>query len=142
MLLLWLVAAAVIHAAIAQADIALPSLEDARALTGLDAPDAIADAYLRLGCPLVLLKLGAKGVMVARPDGRVLVPGRKVAAVDATGAGDTFAGAFLARTVAGDDPLLAARYANAAAALSTTGYGAVAPIPRRAEVEAFLAVEG
>ena len=49
------------------------------------------------------------------------------------------AGAFLARTVAGDEPLAAARYANAAAALSTTGYGAVAPIPRRAEVDAFLA---
>ncbi len=132
-------AAAVIHAAIAQADIALPSLEDARALTRLDAPEAIADFYLRLGCPLVLLKLGAEGVLIARPEGRVLVPGRRVAAVDATGAGDTFAGAFLARIVAGDDPLAAARYANAAAALSTTGYGAVAPIPRRAEVEAFLA---
>ena len=132
-------AAAVIHAAIALADIALPSLEDARALTGLEAPEAIADFYLRLGCPLVLLKLGAEGMLVARPEGRVPVPGRRVAAVDATGAGDTFAGAFLARTVAGDDPLAAARYANAAAALSTTGYGAVAPIPRRAEVDAFLA---
>ncbi|SDD67638.1 sugar kinase [Belnapia rosea] len=135
-------AAAVIHAAIAQADIALPSLEDARALTGLEAPDAIADAYLGMGCPLVLLKLGAEGVLVARPEGRVLVGGRKVAAVDATGAGDTFAGAFLARFVEGADPVAAARYANAAAALSTTGYGAVAPIPRRAAVEALLAEPG
>ncbi|WP_236033766.1 sugar kinase [Belnapia mucosa] len=132
-------AAAVIHGAIASADVALPSLEDARVLTGLGAPEAIADFYLRLGCPLVLLKLGAEGVLVARPEGRVLVPGRKVRAVDATGAGDTFAGAFLARFVEGADPLEAARYANAAAALSTTGYGAVAPIPRRSEVEALLA---
>ena len=36
----------------------------------------------------------------------------------------------------------AARYANAAAALSTLGYGAVAPIPRAAEVRAFLADRG
>ena len=42
-------AAAVIHAAIAQADMALPWLEDARVLTGLEAPDAISDFYLRLG---------------------------------------------------------------------------------------------
>ena len=42
-------AAAVIHAAIARADIALPGLEDALALTGLADPDAIADFYLRLG---------------------------------------------------------------------------------------------
>lgn len=135
-------AAAVIHAAIAQADIALPSLEDARALTGLAAPEVIADFYLRLGCPLVLLKLGAEGVLLATPSRQVRLPGRQVAAVDATGAGDTFAGAFLARHIAGDDAITAARYANAAAALSTTGYGAVAPIPRQAAVEAFLAGEG
>jgi 2-dehydro-3-deoxygluconokinase len=30
---------------------------------------------------------------------------------------------------AGDDPFKAARYANAAAALATIGFGAVAPLP-------------
>ncbi len=131
-------AAAVIHAAVARADVALPSLEDARVLTGLGEPDAIADFYLRLGCPLVLLKLGAEGVLVAAPARRERVGGFRVEAVDATGAGDTFAGSFLARHLAGDDPFAAARYANAAAALSTTGYGAVAPIPRQDAVEALL----
>jgi len=61
-----------------------------------------------------------------------------VEAVDATGAGDCFGGAFVARIVAGDDPFAAARYANAAAALSTTGYGAVAPIPHREVVERLV----
>jgi len=130
-------AAAVMHAAIGLADIALPSLDDAAALTGLTDPDAVADFYLRL-CPLVLLKCGAAGCLVATRDGRARIPGLRVAAVDATGAGDTFAGAFLARTLAGDDPVTAASYANAAAALSTTGYGAVAPIPRAAAVRAVL----
>ena len=59
-------------------------------------------------------------------------------AIDATGAGDCFDGAFAVRLVAGDDPVEAARYANAAAALATTGYGAVAPLPRHAEVMALL----
>ena len=53
-------------------------------------------------------------------------------------AGDTFDGAFLAEYLTGRDAFTAARYANAAAALSTTGYGAVAPMPTRAEVEALL----
>lgn len=130
-------ASAVIHAAIALADLVFPSLEDARALTGLHAPDAIADFYLGL-CPLVLLKLGEEGVLVATREARQRVAGYIVPTVDATGAGDTMAGAFLARRVIGDDLWAAVRYANAAAALSTTGYGAVAPIPTEAEVFAFL----
>lgn len=119
------------------ADIALPSYDDATHLTGLDDPDAIADFYLKL-CPLVLLKLGKEGSIVATREGRTRIPGRVVEAVDATGAGDTFAGNVLARLLAGDGPEEAARYANAAAALATTGYGAVAPMPRRDEVLAFL----
>lgn len=66
------------------------------------------------------------------------MPGRVVKAVDATGAGDCFGGAFIARIVAGDDPFVAARYANIAAALST-GFGAVAPIPDKATVERAFA---
>jgi 2-dehydro-3-deoxygluconokinase len=138
---LWPVAraAAVMHAAIARADIALPSLDDARAMTGLSTAEEVADLYLRLGCPLVLVKCGGEGALAATPARRERIAPHRVAAVDAIGAGDTFAGAFLARHVAmGEEPFAAARYANAAAALATTGYGAVAPIPRREAVEALL----
>ena len=75
--------------------------------------------------------MGAEGALIAtRARRRSALPPHKVEAVDATGAGDTFDGAFLARLLAGDDPETAARYANVAAALSTTGYGAVTPMPR------------
>lgn len=128
------VARKVIDATIARCDIALPSLDDSRQLTGLEAPEAIADYYLELGAPLVALKMGAEGSLVATREGCTWVPPCKVVAVDATGAGDTFDGAFLTRLLAGDDPLAAAHYANVAAALSTTGYGAVTPIPRAGDV--------
>jgi 2-dehydro-3-deoxygluconokinase len=68
----------------------------------------------------------------------VRLPACLVQVVDATGAGDAFCGSFLARILAGDEPERAARYANVAAALKCTGYGAVAPIPRAAEVFAML----
>ena len=58
--------------------------------------------------------------------------------VDATGAGDCYAGALLARLSAGDDLPQAARAANVAAALSTQGYGAVAPIPHWSDVRSKL----
>ena len=51
-------AAAVMHAAIAQADYVFPGLEDAAVLTGLTDPDAILDFYLRLGPTVVVLKMG------------------------------------------------------------------------------------
>ncbi len=132
-------ARAIIHAAMTRCDIALPGLDDARHLTGQDDPDTIADFYLNLGAGIVALTLGADGTLVATPEERRRIKGRQVEAIDATAAGDTFDGAFLARLIVGDDPWDAARYANAAAALSTQGYGAVAPMPRKAAVEAFLA---
>ncbi len=131
-------ARAVIHAAVARSDIARPGLDDARKLTGLDDPDAIADFYLGLGPRLVAMTLGKDGVLVATPGDRRVIPTRRVDAVDASGAGDTFGGAFLAEWVLHGDPFRAAEYGNAAAALKTLGRGAVAPMPRRAAVEEFL----
>ncbi len=128
-----------IHATAARCDIVLPSLDDSQQLTGLKAPDAIVDFYLELGAPVVALKMASEGCLIATPTERFRLPPHRVTAVDATGAGDTFDGAFLARLLAGDDLEAAGRYANVAAALSTQGYGAVTPIPRRAEVLAALA---
>ncbi len=130
-------AAAVMHAAMGHTAYAFPGVEDARVLTGLTDPDAMLDFYLRLGCKVVVLKMGADGAYVGTADGRVVVPGYRVDAVDATGAGDTFCGSFLARILAGDGPEDAARYACVAAALKCTGYGAVDPIPTAAQVTAI-----
>lgn len=131
-----------IHAAMRLADIALPGIEDARALTGLDDAGAIVDAYHDLGARVVALTLGAEGALVSDGGGRARVPAFPARAVDATGAGDCFDGAFLARWVGNGDALAAARYAAAAAALSVEGYGAVAPIPTGGRVRAFLADHG
>lgn len=128
----------VIHAAMSRVDIALPGLDDAKLLTGKDTPDAVCDAYLALGARVVALTLGAEGVMVATPETRASIPARKARAVDATGAGDCFDGAFLTRWLETGDALEAARFASCAASLSVEGWGAVAPLPRRAAVEAAL----
>lgn len=128
----------VIHATIARCDLALPSLDDSRQLTGLAEPEAIVDFYLGLGARLVALKMGPEGALVAARDRRTRIAPHRVQALDATGAGDTFDGAFLARLLAGDSVDAAARYANVAAALSTQGYGAVTPIPRKDEVIAAM----
>ena len=132
-------AAALIHAAARQADILLASVEDAAALAGTATPEVAADFYQRLGPALVVVTMGAEGALLADGDRRVRIPALPGPVVDATGAGDAFAGAFLARLIVGDEAEAAARYATVAAGLKVRGYGAVAPIPRAAEVTAELA---
>jgi 2-dehydro-3-deoxygluconokinase len=124
--------------AFALTDICLPSWDDVTALLGLEDRDAILGALLSAGVGVVALKEGPQGCTVATPQGRARVAPHEVRALDATGAGDCFGGAFVARLVAGDTPEQAARYANVAAALSTQGYGAVAPIPHAEAVRAAL----
>jgi 2-dehydro-3-deoxygluconokinase len=132
-------ARAIVAATVAQADYFLPSLDDVTAVSGLEQPDAIVDWSHRLGAKYVALKLGAEGVLASDGTRRERIAPYHVASVDATGAGDCFAGSFLARVSTHDNFWSAVRYANAAAALSTTGYGAVAPLPRPDAVRALLA---
>ena len=132
-------ARAVIHAAVALSDICRPGLDDAQHLTGLQDADAIADAYLKMGPRIVALTLGADGVLIATPNRRERLAPLSCTPVDATGAGDAFDGAFLAEYLRTGDAFLAGRFANAAAALSTEGYGAVNPLPRRADIEQAMA---
>jgi 2-dehydro-3-deoxygluconokinase len=131
-------ARAVIVATLPLSDWFLPSLDEAALLSGASEASAILDWCHASGAPLVALKMGSEGVWVSSAKVREHIPAHRVDAIDATGAGDCFDGAFAARIVAGDDALAAARYANAAAALATMGYGAVDPLPTPAAVAAFL----
>ena len=132
-------ARAVITDMMGRCDICLPSYDDVVALTGIEQDDAIVDFALARGARIVALKLGERGAIVASPSERHRIAPYPVTAVDATGAGDTFGGAFVARLIAGDDLEAAGRYAGVAAAISTTGFGAVAPIPTADQVKAALA---
>jgi 2-dehydro-3-deoxygluconokinase len=127
--------------AIASCDLFLPSLEDVTQLSGLSDPQAILSWSHDLGAKQVVLKMGSEGVMLSDGLQRTCIAPIPVNAVDATGAGDCFAGNLLARLVLGDDLLTAARYANAAAALSVQGFGAVAPLPLPEAVHALLAAQ-
>lgn len=121
-----------------QCDICLPSLDDVAAISGRTEPDALVDWCLEHGARIVGLKLGAQGAIVADANQRHRIVAHACKPVDATGAGDTFGGAFVARLLAGDDLPSAGRYAAVAAALSTEGYGAVEPIPGADQVRAAL----
>jgi len=132
-------ARAIICATIPLTDYFLPSLDDVRLVCGEDDPAAILNWCQRQGARTVVLKMGKEGSWVSKGEARTRIMAYPVEAVDATGAGDCFDGSLLARLAAGDDVVTAARWASAAAALTTTGYGAVAPLPTTDRVAQFLA---
>jgi 2-dehydro-3-deoxygluconokinase len=119
-------------------DLFLPSLEDMAPLTGLTQAEDIARWSHAQGVPQVVVKLGAQGALCSQDGQLTHLPAYPIESVDATGAGDCFAGNLLARLAAGESLIDAARYANAAAALSVQGHGAVAPLPQAATVMQLL----
>ncbi|MFZ6646995.1 sugar kinase [Undibacterium sp. TJN25] len=125
-----------IQKTIALADVFLPSLDEAQTLSGEDDIPSVIAWCAQHGAKKVVLKCGAQGAWVWEQGQEKArhVAAFKVEPVDATGAGDCFDGALVARLAAGDNLLDATRYANVAAAISTTGYGAVAPVPDQGKV--------
>jgi ribokinase len=103
-------------------------------LTGESDPRAAALALAGLNGEPVIVTLGADGAFVADRNGVSRITAPPVDAVDTTGAGDTFVGAFVAELARGADVSNAARFAVAAAAISVTAPGARGGMPRRAEV--------
>ena len=111
---------------------------------------ALADEDLHALCRLlavrtVIVTLGARGCFVSRENGHALIPAMTgIVAIDTTGAGDAFVGAFAtALAEFGADQIeRAARFANAGAALSVTRAGTAPAMPKRGEIEALLAGQG
>lgn len=109
-------------------------------LENTDAPEEAAKHLLARGLKGVVLKRGGEGSYVAVDGGGAAwVPAFKVDVVDTVGAGDCFNGAFAVGMLEGFDPLKAARFASAAAAISVSRRGAQASMPSRLEVDDFLA---
>ncbi|MEY9852834.1 ribokinase [Leifsonia sp. EB41] len=95
-----------------------------------------------LPVPCVLTTLGPKGATLRiRGERTIQVPARRTIAIDTTGAGDTFVGAFAAEIARGIGYAEAATRANVAASLSVEEEGAVPSIPTRQAVDDALSVE-
>jgi ribokinase len=86
----------------------------------------------------IIVTLGRQGALYLAGDEVIQLDGFKVDAVDTTGAGDCFVGAFAVALAEGKSPQAALQFANAAAALSVQKFGATAAMPYRAAVEAII----
>jgi ribokinase len=82
----------------------------------------------------VATQAGEAGDLLIWNSGEECFPRLRVKTVDATGAGDAFAGALAVALSEKHSLREAGAFANAAAALATTKFGAQPAMPRRAEV--------
>lgn len=114
---------------------------EARALLDIDdasvSPELLGERLMTMGASRVVITLGDEGVIGISPNGVTRIHGRDVEAVDTTGAGDTFCGAFASRLNDGARFEEALAYGNVAASISVTRRGAQPSIPTREDVEAF-----
>ncbi len=124
-------------------DLLTPNEHEAALLAGISAegaegPERAARALLARGVRALAMTLGARGALLATPEGIERVPAFKVQPVDTTGAGDAFNGALATAWARGASLAEAVRYANAAAGLATTVMGAQPSLPTAAQVAALL----
>jgi ribokinase len=107
-----------------------------------DNTESAAHELLDKGAKGVLLKLGSRGSYFAQATGsEARIQPFHVRAVDSTGAGDAFNGAFAAALSLGQSRLEAAMFASAASAISVTRVGAQQSMPTMQEVQDLLGRE-
>jgi len=107
----------------------LPSLMEARAYFRQERLSEweMAEAFSAMGCPIVVIKCGARGqiVLEAAAGKRWSVPAYPARVVDVTGAGDAYCGGFLVGLQRTGDPLEAALMGSVSASLVIEGTGAL-----------------
>lgn len=112
-------------AAIAVADIGLPTLEDEAALSGEVDANAVARHWASLGCTETVVKLGAQGCRL--PDGAIFAPPASLDPVDTSGAGDAFNAGYLASRMRGASEAESAAAGHALAGWTIMRPGAIPP---------------
>lgn len=110
-------------------DYFMPSIEEARDMSGQSTPEDCARFYLDNGATCCVFTLGGEGAYYAHRDGtRFKSPAYDVKVVDTTGCGDAFDAGFIAALHNKMDPQTSVRFAQAAAGLVATGLGSDAGI--------------
>ncbi|MBD1861047.1 MULTISPECIES: ribokinase [Trichocoleus] len=127
-----------------EVDLIRPNSSEAEVITGVKVtdPDSARQAagiLLQRGVGAVAMQAGDAGNLLIWPEGECWLPKVPVQSIDATGAGDAFAAAIAVALAENQPWSEAGRFANAAAAIATTGFGAQTALPTRSAIMSLLA---
>ncbi len=119
-------------------DIFLPSVVEAREISGRQDLADVAEFFLDRGIKIVGLTRGEEGAYVCTAERSIDVPAYEVEVVDTTGAGDAFTAGFIYGYLQGWELERATRFANAMGALATTAVGTTTGVKSYQQVHDFL----
>jgi ribokinase len=125
-----------------QVDYLIPNQTELALLSGQETPEVAIEVLGSLGVKKIVVTLGDEGCLVVKGDQREHLFAHKVPVVDTTAAGDAFAGAFAVALTEGLSIWEAARWGNAAGAMTVMRAGAQPSLPGRQEFMDFLARGG
>lgn len=121
-----------------EADLLLPTAEEARAITGIDDDDGAAGALMNDRDRIVAFKRGREGASVFIQDNRFDIPGFAVSEIDPTGAGDCFNAGFIYGLEMGWPVTKAGIFAAATGALAVTQKGPMEGTPTNEQVGEYM----
>lgn len=104
-------------------DVFSPNWEESAQLLGYDDPGTIVTRFLEMGVPVVALRMGEVGSLVATPAGRWRIPAVPVPVVDVTGAGNSYCGGFLVGYTQTGDPHIGGLYGAVSASFTIEQFG-------------------
>jgi 2-dehydro-3-deoxygluconokinase len=128
---------ALVKGVLENVDIFFPNLREAEAITGVKGAKKACEELLDIGPRIVVLKDGKHGAYVATRKEFIFIPPYKVKSIDTTGAGDVFDAGFVFGRLRGWGLEKSGKFASAAAALKTRGFGSSA-YPTKKEVLELL----
>lgn len=119
-----------------------PNQAEAQTLTGIEVKDEVtanlaAQVLCSRGVDRVVITMGSLGAYLYEDGKGVIIPAKRVAAVDTTAAGDVYNGALCAALAEGMTLVEALNFATKASAISVTRVGAQPSVPTREEVDNF-----
>jgi sugar/nucleoside kinase (ribokinase family) len=118
-------------------DILFPNEREAKKISGTNDLEKAIGKLAEI-CPLVAVKLGAKGALLQKGASRRQLNGLRVEAKDSVGAGDSFDAGFIHRFLQGGSPEECLAYADLAGAFSTTYEGGTEAFRDRGAVKSFF----
>lgn len=135
---LWGIGLEGIRKTLAYTDYFFPSLEEAKAVSGEETIEKMAEKFLECGAAHVGIKLGGDGCYFKDKNQEFYLPAYPCDVVDTTGSGDNFMSGFITGLLNGWNEKTCCKFASAAGAVNTAAIGPNSAVTSKEQIMEFM----